>query len=95
MQATQATIDQWTSQITNPLPFEDYGPTADRPLPTVETGRQWHRQLREAGFCPDSLAEAEGIGHGHVMHGYHPADEYRDRYAGDNRAVFQAAEEAR
>jgi hypothetical protein len=95
MAATQATIDQWTSTPTDPFGFDEYGATMDRPLPTVEVGRQWRRQLRDRGFCPDSLAEAERIGHGHVMHGFHPADEAPRELTGSWAEAFERCEEVR
>jgi hypothetical protein len=96
MATTQATFDEWSTGRRDPFAFETYGPTADHPTPTVEVSRTvWRERLRQAGFCPDSLAEAEGIHNVHVQRGFHPADEHREQWAGSNRTAFERAESNR
>lgn len=96
MQAAQATIDQWQSEPTNPLPFDTFGPTSRRPLPVEEEKRQpWKAGLRRRGFSPNFILDVEGIGKVHIERDLHPDDEHRDQWPGSDRTAFELAEERR
>jgi len=81
MEKTQATFDRWSTEPNVSLPFEEYGPTADKPAPIAEEKRQpWKVRLRRHGFSPDFLAETEGLLNVHFERSLHPDDEHREEY---------------
>lgn len=75
---TQRSLSDWgadpeDSAAADPFPFDDYGPTADRPIPEAEIEDPDRRYLRARGVDVDGWDELEYGGTG----GYHVDDAER------------------